>query len=223
VTLSTQRDVPIVCWDFDETLGYFRPLEFAFLGEVAPASMPPASLKPGIAALLAELTDFTHVVTTAAIAQYARGILAGQGILQYFADVLGREHGVFPADGKDYRVVGERFGVPEATLAERLVIVGNDAKRDPDLRGRPIVMIHDEQMSDQPAEPLGVVLRALASEGGGSWRRGFERLHERAGGARAMTRQLVLEDRVRFRIDYWGDFASGWTHPVISRPRMVGR
>jgi hypothetical protein len=223
VTLSTPREAPILCWDFDETLGYFRPLEFAFLGEAAPPTMPPACLKPGIAALLAELTDFTHVVTTAAIAEYARGVLAGQGILQYFADVLGREHGVFPADGKDYRVVGERFGVPEEALPERLAIVGNDAKRDPDLRGRPILLIHDEQMADQPAEPLGIVLRALASEGAGSWRRGFERLHERAGGARAMIPQLVLEERVRFRIDYWGDFASGRTHPVISRPRWVTR
>jgi hypothetical protein len=217
------REAPIICWDFDETLGYFRPLEFAFIGETAPASMPRASLKPGIAELLAAFGDFVHVVTTAAIAEYARGVLADRGLLQYFADVLGREHGMFPGDGKDYRVVGERFGVPEAALPERLVIVGNDAERDPDLRGRPILMIHDERMSDEPAEPLGIVLRALANEGSGSWCRGFERLHEKAGGARAMSPQLVLEERVRFRIDYWGDFARGRTHPVISRPRLIAR
>jgi hypothetical protein len=32
-----------------------------------------------------------------------------------------------------------------------------------------------------------------------------------------------LEDGVRFRIDYWGDYASGRRHPVISRPRLIGR
>jgi hypothetical protein len=217
------RDAPIVCWDFDETLGYFRPLEFAYICEAAPVSMPPVALKPGIAELLAGLTEFVHVVTTAAIAEYARGVLADRGLLPYFADVLGREHGVFPGDGKDYRVVGERFGVPEAALPERLVIVGNDAKRDADLLGRPILLIHDERMSDQPAEPLGTVLRALAREGAGSWRSGFERLHERAGGTSTASAELVLEERVRLRVDYWGDFARGRTHPVISRPRLIAR
>lgn len=213
---------PIVCWDFDETLGYFRPLEYAYLGQEPPATLPEPALKPGIAELLATLPQFAHVVATAAIAAYADEVLERYGLRKFFADVIGREHGMFPSDGKDYGVVGERLGISESALPERLAIVGNDARRDPDLRGRQIVFVHDEAMCEQPAEPLGIVLRALSDAGAGDWKRGFDRLHERAGGARAMIPQLELEGRVRFRIDYWGDYANGRLHPVISRPREIG-
>ncbi|HUN70623.1 MAG TPA: hypothetical protein VMU46_17645, partial [Burkholderiales bacterium] len=57
---------PIICWDFDETLGYFRPLEFRFLGEEAPPGMPAPRLKPDVRGLTLSLTEFAHVVTTAA-------------------------------------------------------------------------------------------------------------------------------------------------------------
>ena len=56
---------PIVCWDFDETLGYFRPLELRFLGAEVPKGMPPPRLKPGISELLVSLSEFTHVVPLA--------------------------------------------------------------------------------------------------------------------------------------------------------------
>ena len=82
---------PIVCWDFDETLGYFRPLELRFLGAEVPKGMPPPRLKPGISELLVSLSEFTHVVTTAAVAEYAREVLREQGILNLFAAVIGRE------------------------------------------------------------------------------------------------------------------------------------
>ena len=122
----------VVCWDFDETLGYFRPLEFGFLGMPVPAAMGPARLKPGIEALLDSLRDFTHVVTTAAVGEYARRVLRDHGLLEYFSAVLGREDGICAGEGKDYGRVGERFGTAEDDLRRRLVIVGNDAERDPD-------------------------------------------------------------------------------------------
>src|ERR1044071_163121 len=82
---------PVVCWDFDETLGYFRPLEFKFLGIEPPFAMPPVRLKPGIRELLQSLSEFTHVVTTAAMELYAREVLHGQGLLDCFVEVIARE------------------------------------------------------------------------------------------------------------------------------------
>lgn len=213
---------PIVCWDFDETLGYFRPLEFGFLGEPVPERMPPARLKPGIRELLVSLPEFTHVVTTAAIGVYAREVLRDYGLLDLFADLIGREDGVFTGDGKDYKVVGDRFGIAQQELRERLVIVGNDHKRDPDVRYRQIVMIYDERMIDQPsAEPIGVVLRSLMNEGNGEIKRGFDLLLERARQENRFNPSMLLENGVKCGIDYWGSFAENKLQPMIIMPRPV--
>ena len=149
----------MVCWDLDETLGYFRPHEFAWAGQPRPASMPPPRLKPGIVALLESLTGFTHVVTTAALREYALDVLRSHDLLRHFAAVFGREDGMWP---KDYGVVGRHFGIED--LARHLIIVGNDAA-DVDCKGRPIVLVYDERMMDRPAEPLRVLLQDLAMLG----------------------------------------------------------
>jgi hypothetical protein len=212
---------PIVCWDFDETLGYFRPLEYRFLGEPAPAGMPGPRLKPGIRELLATLSEVTHVVTTAAIGEYAREVLREQGLLDCFAAVIGREDGVFTGDGKDYQVAGDRFGIGEKDLCRHLVIVGNDAKKDPDFRYRQIAMIYDDRMVDLPAEPIGIALRRLLIEGERDLRRGFERMLDLARRNSEFNPTLDLDGGVRCRVDYWGSFAENRLHPMIIEPRST--
>jgi hypothetical protein len=175
----------IVCWDFDETLGYFRPHEFAWAGQPRPHSMPPARLKPGIGALLESLPEFTHVVTTAAVREYARDVLRQHDLLRHFAAVFGREDGMWP---KDYGVVGRHFGIDD--LPRHLIIIGNDAN-DADCQGRPIVLVYDERMMDRPSAPLRTLLEDLA-------RRGFD-------GCR-------IEG---FSFEYWGSFAEKRTYPVV--------
>ena len=201
----------VVCWDFDETLGYFRPHEFAWAGIPAPADMPPSRLKPGIAELLASLQEFTHVVTTAALGEYAKALLRDYGLLKYFAAVLGREDGICAGDGKDYGVVGKRFSVAEGELRCRLVVVGNDAKRDADFRYRQVVMVHDQRMMDQPSAPLGIVLRGLAREGDGNIKRGFDAIFDRSGGG-----AVLLDKIVKIKAEYWGSYAEKRVHPVVS-------
>lgn len=212
---------PIVCWDFDETLGYFRPLEFRFLGEPIPAGMPPVRLKPGIRELLGSLQEFSHVVTTAAIGAYAREVLQEYGLLELFEQVFGREDGIFRGDGKDYKIVGDSYGIDEKELCHRLVIVGNDEKRDPDYRYRQIVMIYDDQMVDLPSEPIGVVLRRLLLHGEGDMKRGFDRLMDMASGVNKFNPLLLLEQGVSGRIDYWGSFVTHKLHPMIIAPRAA--
>lgn len=171
--------------------------------------------------MLASLRGHTHVVTTSALATCARGVLGSRALLPFFADVLGREHGIWPGEGKDCGIVGERSGIPEGELARRLVIVGDGDRRDADVRGRPIVPVHDERMGEQPSEPLEAALRALAAEGDGDWAAGFERLREREVASGRFMPQLVLDGGVQFGIDHWGDYAGGRAHRAISRPRRV--
>jgi hypothetical protein len=211
---------PIVCWDFDETLGYFRPLEFAFLGEPVPPAMPAPRLKPGIRELLAELDDFTHVLTTAAIGAYAFGVLAERGLLPHFAAVFGREDGMLAGDGKNYAVVGERFGIAPADLRRRLLIVGNDAKRDADYLCRQVVVVYDAEMADQPSAPLGAAIRRIAVAGGGDIKGGFDRLIEGARRAGASEARLLLAHDMECGLDYWGSYAEDKLHPMVIRPRL---
>ena len=198
----------VVCWDFDETLGYFRPLEFGFLGMPAPLAMSPARLKPGIAALLDSLRDFTHVVTTAAVGEYAKRVLRDHSLLKYFSVVLGREDGICVGEGKDYSLVGSCFGIAEDQLRSRLAIVGNDAERDADCRCRQVVMIHDARMMDLPSAPLASVLRGLVREGDGDIKRGFDRFFE--------CKAFPLEGNVKLKAEYWGSYAEKRVHPVVS-------
>jgi phosphoserine phosphatase len=104
---------PIVCWDFDETIEYFRPWEFQYLGQPMPENVPQPRLKPGIRDLLRSLREFTHVLTTAANGEYARFVLKQYDLLDFFDGVFGREEGIFLGEGKDYRAVGEFYGMKE--------------------------------------------------------------------------------------------------------------
>jgi hypothetical protein len=202
----------VICWDFDETLGYFRPREFGWEGRPVPEGMPPARLKPGIGELLESLSEFTHVVTTAAIRDYAIGVLQEFGLLRHFTMVLGREDGIYTGgSGKDYGVVGARCGIADEALRSRLVIVANDDKADPDFRYRQVVMVHDKRMMDRPSAPLGVVLRGLVREGAGDVKRGFDALFDRSGG-----RPIVLEEDVKLKLDYWGNYAENLVHPIVT-------
>jgi hypothetical protein len=210
---------PIMCWDFDETLGYFRPLEFRFLGVEAPPGMPAPRLKPDVRGLILSLQEFAHVVTTAAIRDYAREVLQEHALLDLFEAVIGREDGMLRGDGKDYGVVGERFGLAEETLSRRLLIIGNDAKHDPDFRFRQIVMIFDDQMLDQPPEPVAAAARNLLTAGEGDIKRGFDRLLDRAGGETSVASAVIHDGDVTFQLDYWGSYAEGKLHPMVIRPR----
>lgn len=181
---------PVVCWDFDETLGYFRPHEFAWAGQPTPASLPPPRLKPGIAALLESLSDFTHVVTTAAVREYARDVLRQYDLLRHFAAVFGREDGMWP---KDYGVVARHFGIED--MPRRMLIIGNDAG-DADCQGRPIVLVYDELM--RPSDPLRTLFSVLVRNG------------------EVQFEGCAVEG---FSFEYWGNYEAKRTYPVVRPSR----
>lgn len=177
---------PVVCWDFDETLGYFRPHEFAWAGQPRPEAMPPPRLKPGIGALLESLPELTHVVTTAAVRDYARDVLRHHDLLRHFAAVFGREDGMWP---KDYGIVGRHFGIAD----RQMIIVGND-ESDADCNCRPIVLVYDAEMRNRPSDPLRGLFASLIHEG-----------QVRFEGCRVEG----------FSFEYWGNYEAKRTYPVV--------
>ena len=57
-------------------------------------------------------------------------------------------------------------------------------------------------------------------EGESDFKRGFDRLLDRARQENRFNPALVLDEGVGFRIDYWGSFAENKLHPMIIEPRI---
>lgn len=222
----------MICWDLDETLGYFRPLadelvaryraaqrgplerlghRLGLLREPAPEGPgpPPVRAREGIGEVLAELqaAGFRQVLTTASFHEYAELALERVELRGYFDAVYGRET-VWNGHGKVYAEVLAAHG----QSAREVVIVGDDFRRDHAQDHPEVVLVCQPDGLEQPAAPLLPVLRALLE--GGDVQAAFERLYARArfeGLARVVE---VGEQRVS--LDYWGDYRRGLKVPVLS-------
>lgn len=230
----------VICWDLDETLGYFRPIAeemierfkeeqrgFAgrlgdriagLFGKQAQEENPAGEVvvREGIGDVLRALKaeGFRQVVTTGSFEEYGRLGLEKVGLLDVFEDVFGRER-VWDGHGKIYQPVIDKYGVDP----DQLLIVGDSFKRDRSSDHHGVVLICQPEGLSEPAAPLLTVIRALAaSETFGA---GFERLL-----ATAQTRQLskvvTLDDGLEACFGHWGDYRRGERTPVISALRAVG-
>ncbi|MBL4849627.1 MAG: HAD family hydrolase [Planctomycetes bacterium] len=182
----------LICWDLDETIGYFRPLGDEIVAElrasqegllrrlwsrlVGPSEVvpdpdaPPIRLRAGIDAALTRLGEagFVQVVTTGSFEIYANRALERYGLRRHFADVFGRER-VWEGRGKVYRDVLAQFeATPEQTL-----ILGDSFERDRSIDEPGIVMICQPDGLDQPASALPPLIEALSEPDG--FRAGFDR------------------------------------------------
>ncbi|HZU95086.1 MAG TPA: HAD family hydrolase [Planctomycetota bacterium] len=225
----------VICWDLDETLGFFRPVANellanaaargdlgvsrrleALVGEFLGARPAPAPLRlrEGIADLLAAVRErgIRQVVTTGAFREYALLGLEKAGLAPLFDAVFSRE-ALWDelAGGKRYTPVLERFAVG----ADRILIIGDDFKKDRASDHMDAVMICDQDGLDHPAAMLLPVIEALtAAESVGA---GFVSLLASArphpGGA------TVERGGVTASIGYWGNYTRGERTPVVSALR----
>jgi hypothetical protein len=234
----------VVCWDLDETLGWFRPVADELLeraqasGELgkaarirqaarevarrlvgkSSASKELFRLRPGIADALGRLREkgFVQVVTTGSFREYAHLALDLAGLRSHFVEVYARD-AIWDsaAGGKRYAVVLERFGAKP----EQLAIVGDDWKKDRSVEGE-IVVVSEPNGLDKPAALVVTVVEALARES--TLRAGFEALHAAAKPA-GLGRRVELNG-VRASIGYWGNYERGERTPVLSDlEAMTGR
>ena len=212
----------LICWDLDETIGYFRPIgdeivaEFQasqegilrrlwsrLVGETSPRDpnpdAPPIRLRVGIDAALTRLGEagFVQVVTTGSFEVYANRALDRYGLRHHFADVFGRER-VWEGRGKVYSDVLDQFQVsPERTL-----IVGDSFERDRASDQPGIVMICQPEGLELSAGPLPPLIEALAEPDG--FRAGFDRWLKETPFS-GLVRRVVL-DEVEAAVEFWGDY-----------------
>jgi beta-phosphoglucomutase-like phosphatase (HAD superfamily) len=230
----------VICWDLDETLGYFRPVAEDLMArlraeqrglvvrlgerilrlvrreeEAAPNPAGEVRLREGIREVLSSLRadGFRQVVTTGSFEAYARLGLERTGLLEFFDDVYGRER-VWDGWGKVYQPVLDAYGLPPAEI----VIVGDSFKRDRAADHQQVVLICQPEGLDEPAGPLLPLIRRLGE--GGSFAQGFERLLS-AARPRGLSRVVALEEGVEAALGYWGDHRRGERTPVVSALRAA--
>ena len=209
----------LICWDLDETIGYFRPLAGEIMRELEAAQRgfwgkllhrltgpakaedgaPALRLREGIDAALSRLGEagFVQVVTTGSFEVYANRALERTGLRHHFAEVYGRER-VWEGRGKVYASVLGDFEVEP----DRVVIVGDSFERDRSRDHPGIVMICQPEGLDEPASGLPPLIEALATPEG--FRAGFDRWVTEVP-FQGLVRKVVL-DEVEAGVELWGDY-----------------
>lgn len=210
----------LICWDLDETIGYFRPLAGEIMAELEAAQRgfwgrllarfagkgasegeptPPLRLREGIDEALTRLGEagFVQVVTTGSFELYANRGLERTGLRHHFAEVYGRER-VWEGRGKAYASVLKDFNVDPT----QVVIVGDSFERDRSSDHPGIVMICQPEGLDEPAAALPPLIEGLASPEG--FRASFDRWVTEASYV-GLVRKIVL-DEVEAGVELWGNY-----------------
>lgn len=194
----------IICWDLDETVGYFRKL-------TGPESLPYFLTKPGIRIFLKELSNrnYVNVLTTAAGISYALRALEIAELKDFFTEVFDECSVRQTSDGKCYQAILKRFGLSPLWASEHMLVIGDRAEDKPVDVPNVVFVEHPEGYRCN-CFPVQTILSHLESGAAGFFG-GFQRLFERSGDWKSE------DDSVTFRLGYrplnWKD--SERTTPVI--------
>ncbi|MEW6036478.1 MAG: HAD family hydrolase [Candidatus Micrarchaeota archaeon] len=157
-----------ICWDLDETLGYFRP---------GKKSEPLKGLKPLLERLQGE--GMRHVVTTASPRIYAEAALRRTGLRGYI-DAIFPDEVVVPKNvHKRYLPVAKSLGIDRYYAPDRMLVIGNDVMGGRDApEDLPLVTILFPDAIKYHASVLGTLIVALSEHKSFWW--SFETLLSKA-------------------------------------------
>jgi hypothetical protein len=158
ITMKTAR-TRYICWDLDETLGFFRPGK-------------KSEFMKGLPSLLEELQSkgIRHLVTTASPSLYATLALKRTGTSRLFDGIFGCETVCPDNRYKRYGPVADKLGISRHDAVERMLVVGNadrDSSADLDL----VTIIYPDAIKND-ASVVAAVLGKLIEHR--SWWYGFE-------------------------------------------------
>lgn len=173
----------IVCWDLDNTLGHFYGYGNQMDGLPSTETDRVIELRYGIKELLQEFSPengFKHVITTSGRADYADLALTKTGIRGHFSQIFDRKDVTLPNEsGKQYFYPALDFVHPYEAYPDRMIAIGDSGGDMPtDTTDLVFILVDDYIRHD--ALVIREILTALLEEGEGSFKRGFDKLFEKA-------------------------------------------
>lgn len=162
----------VICWDLDETLGNFKPIEEGRTDII---------LRKGIKEILEEMQQIgiINVLTTTATRRYAKIALDLGGIRPHFEQVFTCED-VMGWSGKKYGIILPIYDISPENAGHKVMAVG-DLTRDRPIDVSDMVFVLDSTFreSRQDTSNLGKIIKQITKRTG-SFKEGFEELYKQA-------------------------------------------
>jgi len=166
----------IICWDLDETLGFFRNLVSIRSGREYPDPDDSYMLRKDIIKTLNRMISkgYNHVVTSSAKLDYSEKVLGAVCLDSYFDRVFGRKTVTDGIWGKKYMPAAEFYDLDETDACSQLLVIANMASDEPIDIGA--VFVHDQRRLEETALVYETIADTLWTRGEGSFKHGFESL-----------------------------------------------
>ncbi len=168
----------IVCWDLDETLGFFRDIVSIKNKLTFPDPDDSYVFRTDIIQTLNRMmgAGYRHAVTSSAKLRYTEGIIRAVCLDAYFDMIFGRKDVTDGMWGKKYVPAADFFGLSESEARSNMLTIANLSSDEPiDLD---IVFVHDERPLEESALVYETIAETLWTLGQKDFRRGFEELFE---------------------------------------------
>lgn len=166
----------VICWDLDETLGFFRDIVSIRDRLNFPDPDDSYVLRTDILKTLNRFIDkgYRHAVTSSAKLRYTEGIIQAVCLDAYFDRVFGRSDVTEGIWGKKYAPAAKFFELNQDEARSNMVTIANLASDEP--TDMDIVFIHDERDLEASALAYEAIVEKLWSLGEQDFRRGFDEL-----------------------------------------------
>ena len=170
------REPKIICWDLDETLGFFRNIVSIRDKQTFPDPDDAYTLRTDILQILNRLIEkgYRHIVTSSAKLRYTEGIIKAVCLDAYFDGVFGRQDVSEGMWGKKYIPVAEHCGINNSQARSRMLVIANLPSDEP--IDCDIVFIHDERPIEYSALVYESIAETLWTMGRENFRHGFDEL-----------------------------------------------
>jgi hypothetical protein len=168
----------VICWDLDETLGFFREIVSVRDRLNFPDPDDSYVLRTDILKTLNRFMErgYRHTVTSSATLRYTEGIIEAVCLDAYFDRVFGRKDVTEGIWGKKYFPAAEHFNMNEHEARSNMLAIANLGSDEP--TDIDVVFIHDERDIEASALAYEGIVEKLWTLGEQDFRRGFDELFE---------------------------------------------
>ena len=194
----------VICWDMDETIGYFWPLFNRFFNFNSPEiDNNPLVLRYGIKEILKFLSDSgaKNILTSAGDEEYVTEAMATSGLTNSFDEIFTGDQ-IFVGYGKLYLPVAKRMGLSQSQALSDMIVVGDSDHDQPaDIPG--MLFLYHPKGYLYDAELPKSLITFILTVGNGDFVRGFEQASSMgvdglANGIRLSLTQRPLSNQSRF-------------------------